>query len=170
MPKNKSITKKHGVTLSQALKAEIDKVGPRPKIADIGTNFIKEAGGPRNFGALLWKEFNQAGEGSLARQRILALVIQTIKSDDDPYSSEVLKGLEDDDIEQMLQENIAILVKHGVLNVRGESAGSEEHPADDGGEEGGDQQVGEPEGMGTETPEEEEAEGKGEAEGPDWLN
>lgn len=174
MPKNARLPNKHGVSYAQALKAEIDKVGPRPKIADIGVNFIKEAGGPRNFGALLWKEFNQAEEGSLARQRILALVIQTIKADEDPYSSEILEGLEDDDIEQMLQENIAVLVQNGVLNVGAErpsgKPGSVPHPADPVEVEGEGEQERDAAGLGTEASAEAEGEEQ-EADGsPPWSD
>jgi hypothetical protein len=81
------------------------------KLPDFLEHFYRLAGGPEQFAELLYDEFKQAPSGSLARQRILDLVIKTTKAQDDKSAASSLDGMADADI---LHEIEAILRQAGV--------------------------------------------------------
>jgi hypothetical protein len=68
---------------------------PIPDLGLVANEFIDRAGGPRNFGSLLWDEFTKAQAGSLARQRIIELVGKFIKGQEHRLSSDDLDRLDD---------------------------------------------------------------------------
>lgn len=106
MPKPK--VKIGGKSPAQALKAELIRA-PRPKIEEIGINFIREAGGPKAFAKSIYTEFHQAEVGSMARQRLLAIVFQSLKHIPDEYSLETLEDLDDVDLLGILENDLKLL-------------------------------------------------------------
>lgn len=113
MPKGQRNSPDH---YAKHLRRELERVGPRPKLADVAANFIAEAGGPKRFAALLWKEFGQADPGSSARKGILQIVAQALKTDTDNLSSDALDDLEDEDIDRMVGTEVKKLMEMGVIN------------------------------------------------------
>jgi hypothetical protein len=74
---------------------------PIPDLGLVANEFIDRAGGPRNFGSLLWDEFTKAQAGSLARQRIIELVGKFIKGQEHRLSSDDLDRLDDAELHQL---------------------------------------------------------------------
>lgn len=88
-------------SVSEKLKAKLGRA-PVPDLGLVAAEFIDRAGGPRNFGGLLWGEFIKASEGSLARQRIIELVGRFIKGAEAKLSADDLDLLDDVELEQLL--------------------------------------------------------------------
>jgi hypothetical protein len=75
-----------------------------PQLAEIASHFFTAAGGTRAIGQILWNEFNAAPEGSLARQRILDLILRALKfANERSHITDNLGLLSEDDLERELQ-------------------------------------------------------------------
>lgn len=87
------------------LKKEL-KRDPKPRMSEIGMNFVRHAGGIEMFSKHLWDMFSDADAGSVSRQRIMSLVIQTLRSDPDDYGTESLEDLDTDDLKVLLARRL----------------------------------------------------------------
>lgn len=73
---------------------------PEPGL--IAAEFIANAGGPKNFGRILWDEFNRSPAGSVARQRLLTMIMQFAKSaTDSSHSADDLDELDTPELESV---------------------------------------------------------------------
>ncbi len=145
MPKPKRVI--GGKSPAQALKQELVRA-PRPKIEEIGINFIREAGGPKAFAKSIYTEFHEAEVGSMARQRLLAIVFQSLKHIPDENTLETLEDLDDLDLLAILQNDLKL------LNMTGDDDDSPDEERGTEEEQGGDKV-----GVGEQAPDEAREEG-----------
>ncbi len=95
--------KKKLASINEKLRAKLGRA-PIPDLGLVAAEFIDRAGGPRNFGHLLWLEFQKAAEGTLARQRIIELVGKFIKSGNERLTDADLDNFTDDELESLLAD------------------------------------------------------------------
>lgn len=102
----------HADTLRKELEAS-----PKPKVSEIGTEFIKLLGGTKNFAKAIHKEYIGAKIGSVIRGRTLTTILATLKTNEEEYTAEALQNLDDEDIDQLLRNTVARAYELGVLSV-----------------------------------------------------
>lgn len=83
-----------------ALKKEIE-TAPRPKLAQIATDFITRVGGPKQFATRLADEYNACEPGSLAAQRILQMVMMCLRQDDSAIDPKAYDGADLEDLKNV---------------------------------------------------------------------
>lgn len=152
---------KLGVNMIDKLKKELEKA-PRPKLSNIATSFITAAGGEKMVGQHLWKDYNKAEPGTLARQRIIAIIAMSLKMDVETYSADALDDMDEQDLETLFVRRLKEL---GAIN-----DGAVQDPADAEDEEASEEQVGEQGGLGTEAPAEAREESAGSSGFPSWFD
>lgn len=119
------------LSYTEALKLELEG-RPNPKQSEIGTTFISLCGGMKRFVEILHKEFVASPPGSTARAKTLATVLQTLKTKDDEYTSESLQGLDDEDVERLLQTTVSRAIELGVIRVNPAAEGEQAQQKEDG--------------------------------------
>lgn len=85
---------------------------PIPEMADVGAEFLRLAGGAKNFSALLWQEFCDAEKGSLLRQRTLDMVLRCLKHAEARANDKgEYKDFADDELQEAIAESLAMFNK-----------------------------------------------------------
>lgn len=74
-----------------------------PRLAEVAYHFVALCGGPKGFADILQQEFKKADAGSVVRQRIMDMVLRSLKiaNDQTPATSD-LSQLTDEDLEREL--------------------------------------------------------------------
>ena len=80
-----------------------------PHLSEVALYFFAEAGGPAEVAKLLYEEFKASEKGSLARQRIMQLIIGVTKFSNEvsALSPEDMSLLTDADLKHTLAETLA---------------------------------------------------------------
>lgn len=85
----------------------VQKDRPDPRLAEVAYHFIHLANGPKGFAKELYQEFKKAKSGSVTRQRIMDMILRSLKiaNDQDPKTSD-LSILSQEDIDRELHDLI----------------------------------------------------------------
>jgi hypothetical protein len=80
-----------------------DSNGKLPHIGEVAQQFVHLAGGPQQMAALLWKEFSNAPQGSLARTQLFAMVCKIWDKATDALETTDPEGLSDEELNQEIR-------------------------------------------------------------------
>lgn len=79
-----------------------------PRLAEVAYTFIDLCGGPKGFARTLFQEFTNSEPGGIARQRILDMMMRSLKfaNEQDPKGSDA-SMLNDEDLTREIERTLA---------------------------------------------------------------
>lgn len=100
----------------EALRKELERQ-PTPRMAEVATEFIRLAGGTKQFATLIWKQYIDPESTPAIKHKIITSVLSCIKTDGDQYTPDSLSDISDEDLHALLPD---LLNKSGILKMDGD--------------------------------------------------